>query len=380
MWECRIRGKLRITGIKSTNPVAVGKGMWVWSGDTITGTQPFTIDMKGMANTGNINLPVSYTNSGSTTDDGWNMVGNPYPSTIDWDDNANITKTGINNAIYIWNPDLGQFASYIGGVGTNGGSKNIASSQAFWVQATSAAASIQVTEACKTTDGGEFLKTNSLLTIEAVNNNGKDETVINFEANATTGFDAAYDALKIKTVTQGLPSISTVMQGSLDLSINQLMEQTIDIPLKVITTASGLHILNVSGVSNFSNASYIVLEDLYTGNIYDLNTVSSVTVYISNATQTARFLIKFGYNITEIEDIITERIIDKPIVWTANNQLLVKGNDIDKIMVRNVLGQLLFESTTEKTFNLNQLSTQTLIVIITHNNQITSSKIQYIKK
>ena len=49
-------------------------------------------------------------------------------------------------------------------------------------------------------------------------------------------------------------------------------------------------------------------------------------------------------------------------------------------MVRNVLGQLLFESTTEKTFNLDQLSTQTLIVIIIHNNQITSSKVQYIKK
>ena len=106
--------------------------------------------------------------------------------------------------------------------------------------------------------------------------------------------------------------------------------------------------------------------DLFTGNIYDLNTVSSVTVYISNTTQTPRFLIKFGYNITKIEEIVTERIIDKPIVWTANNQLLVKGNDIDKIMVRNVLGQLLFESTTEKTFNLNPLSTQTLIVIITH--------------
>ena len=308
------------------------------------------------------------------------MVGNPYPSTIDWDD-AGISKTSINNAIYIWNPDLGQFASYINGVGTNGGSKNIASSQAFWVQATSGSANIQVTEAAKTTDGGAFLKTSSLLNIEAVNSNGKDETVVNFEANATTGFDAAYDAYKMPTVTQGLPNISTVMQGNIDLSINQLMEQTIDIPLKVITTASGIHNLNISGVGNFTNASYIVLEDLFTGNIYDLNTVSSVTVLISDTTQVARFLIKFGYNITEVEDIVTGNSIEKPIVWSYDNQLLVKGSDIEKVTVRNILGQILFRASNEKkfSFNLSELSSQILIVEVNSSGISSSTKVNFIK-
>ncbi|PJA07394.1 MAG: hypothetical protein COX70_06900, partial [Flavobacteriales bacterium CG_4_10_14_0_2_um_filter_32_8] len=88
-----------------TNTVAVGQGVWVWSGDTIIGTQPFTIDVTGPANKGNISLPLTYTASAGIFDDGWNMVGNPYPSTLDWD-SPSITKTGINNAIYIFNPDL----------------------------------------------------------------------------------------------------------------------------------------------------------------------------------------------------------------------------------------------------------------------------------
>ncbi|PIZ05889.1 MAG: hypothetical protein COY57_04865, partial [Flavobacteriales bacterium CG_4_10_14_0_8_um_filter_32_5] len=97
-----------------SNVIGVGEGIWVWSGDTIIGTQPFNMNITGPPNVGNINLPISYTNSGLPADDGWNMVGNPYPSSIDWD-SPNITKNGVNNAIYIWNPDLEQFASYVGG-------------------------------------------------------------------------------------------------------------------------------------------------------------------------------------------------------------------------------------------------------------------------
>src|SRR5690606_32408647 len=44
-------------------------------------------DLRGVINAGNISpvtLPVSYTSSGSVSDDGWNLVGNPFPSTIDW--------------------------------------------------------------------------------------------------------------------------------------------------------------------------------------------------------------------------------------------------------------------------------------------------------
>lgn len=287
-----------VAATNTSNSLAVGEGLWVWSGDTITGTQPFTIDITGPANTGNINLPLSYTNSGFPADDGWNMVGNPYPSTMDWDD-LTISKTGINNAIYIWNPDLQQFASYVGGFGTNGGSKNIASSQAFWVQTTAVSASVQVTEASKTSIDGAFLKPGNPvpLIIDVTNSFGTDQTIINFEANATNNFDASFDALKMISVSLNLPAVYTLMLDSIELSINQLPEQEIDIPLKITSGLSGIHQIDFSGISNFSFAGCLMLEDLFTGSVYDLNNISSITTFIYDTTQTARFLIKFGARI-----------------------------------------------------------------------------------
>ncbi len=53
---------------------------------------------------------------------GWNLVGNPYPSPIDWDAASGWTKTNVDNATYR-HVNNATWASYVGGVGTNGGSQ-----------------------------------------------------------------------------------------------------------------------------------------------------------------------------------------------------------------------------------------------------------------
>ena len=302
-----------------TNTVAVGEGLWVWSGDTSTGTQPFSTDMIGPANTGNINLPVSYTNTGSPADDGWCMVGNPYPSSIDWE--TGVTRIAVDDAIYIWNPDLGQYASYVSGIGTNGGSNKIASSQAFWVHSTSPINSILVTEASKITDDAPFLKQSpTYLTIEAINAYGRDEAIVNFDVNASLGFDGSYDAYKIASVETYRPSVSTLIDNSVELSINQLPNQGVSIPLKVTSATAGPHQINFLGLSNYTNASCILLEDLFTGTVYDLTSIGSITVNISDTTNTPRFLIKFGAETTTIvSDLSCFGLTDGSIVITKNS-------------------------------------------------------------
>ncbi|MBL4593239.1 MAG: PKD domain-containing protein [Flavobacteriales bacterium] len=303
-----------------TNPMTIGVGYWVYSGDTSIGTQPFTIDITGPPNVGNINLPLTYTNSGMPTEDGWNMVGNPYPSTLDWD-SPNITKAGLYNAIYIWNPDLQQFASYSGGIGTNGGSRNIASSQAIWVQATSALASIQVTESSKTAIDGSFLKPSQVfpLRIKAQNSFGIDELAINFENSATNSFDENYDARKMTSVNTNLPIVSSITNG-VDFSINQLPTQEIDIPIKILTGVSGLHNIEIENVASFSNSTCLILEDLFTGAIYDLNTITSFTTYIYDSTTTARFLLHIGapYEVNVI-DVSCNGNTDAKVIYSKNS-------------------------------------------------------------
>jgi len=323
----------------ASNSMNIGQGFWVWSGDTITGTQPFTIDITGAPNVGTINIPLSFTNSGNA-DDGWNMAGNPYPSTLDWD-SPNITKTNINNAIYIWNPDNEQFASYVSGIGTNGGSRNIASSQGFWVQATGSGASIQVTENSKTTTNGTFLKQASSiapLRIKTQNAYGNDELVINFEANATANFDGVYDAEKIASSNIYLPKTSSILNG-LNYSINQINPQEINIPIKILTGITGTHIIRIENAYDFNPSSCLVLEDIFTGNSYNLSVVDSFSTVIYDTTQTARFLLHIGAPIdVNTIDISCFGNIDAKLVLTKNSSNpfdIIWRDDLNNIIASN---------------------------------------------
>ena len=69
-------------------------------------------DLRGPINSGNvtpISFPITYTSSGTLANDGWNLVGNPFPSTIDWNAASGWTKTNVETSIYI--TDNGSAAS-----------------------------------------------------------------------------------------------------------------------------------------------------------------------------------------------------------------------------------------------------------------------------
>lgn len=99
-----------------------------------------TSTLTGLLNSGTIALPVTYTaTSGGLAEDGWNFVGNPYPSPIDWDILAGWSKNNTQgNQISVYDPNKGTSGGYRvwnGSIGdlTNG---RIASGQGFWVKFT----------------------------------------------------------------------------------------------------------------------------------------------------------------------------------------------------------------------------------------------------
>jgi hypothetical protein len=80
-------------------------------------------------------FPVSLTASSfGLSNDGWNLVANPYPSAIDWEASS-WTKSGIENSVYWWNTEKQQFSSYVNGIGINGGSNVIPAAAGFFVKA-----------------------------------------------------------------------------------------------------------------------------------------------------------------------------------------------------------------------------------------------------
>ena len=95
-----------------------------------------TLDFEGILNQGPVTVPLAHTANGDATD-GFNLLGNPYASALDWN-SAAWTKTNITGQIWIYNPAGKQYAIFDGENGTNGGNQYIAPGQAFFVKVTGA--------------------------------------------------------------------------------------------------------------------------------------------------------------------------------------------------------------------------------------------------
>ena len=75
-------------------------------------TSGSTFDVSGIPNTGDININITNSGAGAAVYEGWNMVGNPYPSPISRDDI--ITANVADIQYYVASgPYQGSFAAYM---------------------------------------------------------------------------------------------------------------------------------------------------------------------------------------------------------------------------------------------------------------------------
>lgn len=283
----------------SAQSIQTSQGLYVWSGDTITGTQPFLVDLKGVPNQGDIVFPVTYTNTGNPNEDGWNLVGNPYPSTIDWD-SPNWTKTNIANALQILNPDSQQYATYVNGASTNGGSRYIASQQAFWIYANGASPSLVAKESVKSAVDQPFFKANEIspgMNIKVSGNNMSDECVLRHVEGTTQNFDSEFDAYKLYGSAGNYPYISVLNDLNQEFSVQTFDKQFEEwsVPLKVIVFQSGIYNLEFFNVQEL-DVPCLNLEDTYTGQVYAVEENQPISINLSDTTTQARFILHVGRN------------------------------------------------------------------------------------
>lgn len=120
---------------------------------------PVTINVVGREFEGDgthFSWPVTYT---AEADTGWNLIGNPFAATLNWDASG-WTKTDIDNVIYVWDASANSgFGGYKEWNGTSGSMGNglIKPFQAFWVKANSETVELEAPLTAKTT-GGTFYK------------------------------------------------------------------------------------------------------------------------------------------------------------------------------------------------------------------------------
>ena len=216
----------------------------------------------------------------------WNLLGNPYPSGLDWD--AVTLPAGVNNGVYFWDESAAQYASYVNGVGTNGGTNEIPPTQGFFVEATGAA-TLTFDNTMRIHSVAPYYKeeVNDVVKLQVSANGYTDETAIRFVEGTNLSWDKAYDAKKLKSTGEGIPSLYTTSAG-LELSINTQPAADL-VPMAFSCDQSGTYTIEATETSDFAN---VVLEDTYTGVETDLLIDSYTFDYVAGSDPN-RFIVHF---------------------------------------------------------------------------------------
>jgi hypothetical protein len=239
---------------------------------SVTGTSG-TVDFTGVVNTGSQSINLTRT-AGKT---GFNLVGNPYPSYLDW--NA-VTKTNISNTMWFRTKEGGVYKFYTyntidgaGGIGVPASvTRYIPPMQAFWVRVnTVGTGSITLDNNMRSHKdvSGNIMKAPSqtpqqLLRLQVSNGTNTDETVVYFNANASDNFDK-FDAQKRTNGEPSVPEIFTQV-GTEQLVINGMnqVKYNTEIPIGFSTlTAANNNSLSISAneMTNFETGTRVILID-----------------------------------------------------------------------------------------------------------------------
>lgn len=241
------------------------------------------IDMEGSFKRGEHVWELSNTQgNGSQGNVGWHLIGNPYPSAIDWANTDGWSKTGITGAVYAFDPAQGQYSSYNNGVSTGQLNGQVASFQAFWVKANGNNATLTINEKAKTSNNGTFFRSTSTDTKTLIRIRLKtdsptisDEAVIGFHEGSLNEFDPELDALKMFAADANLPNLALVPDSTLNESYSIAM-----VPIPVEDAIYELLIkpgnktsftLENTMVDSFDNDICLVLEDRETQSMHPFN-------------------------------------------------------------------------------------------------------------
>lgn len=256
------------------------------------------------------------------------LIPNPYPSAIDWEA-VDLTDTGLNPTIWLFNSNTGNYESYNDGAGL--GQQYIPVGQAVFVEAASADPSLTFTNAHRThNQGNGFYKSGDelakdLLKIAVSANNSSDATFIRFREQANNAYNGFDDATKLKGFS-GAPQLFTHATDGKALSINTLAtsQETVIVPLSFELDASGEAVLSFEYLETFEPEVEIYLEDLLTDQMINIRETGYYTFSHEVENDPLRFNLHF-MGVTAVQDLRASENHFK--IWTNENQLYILPTD-----------------------------------------------------
>ncbi len=299
-------------------PLAPMKGYDVWVNNTCTKS------FSGTLNTGtqSYNVTRSWMDSVSAYD-GWNIVGNPYPSGLDA---SLLTYSGVETAAYFWNPTgSGNFRVWVPGGGETH-SKYVPPMQGFYVHCNSATnaspiqntGSVGFSNAARTHTLSEpFWKstetTPDLLRITATGtlNGYSDELSVYFNPERNDTYEPGFDAYKMQGNADA-PQIYTKIEDQ-RVTVNALSftGRNAAVPMGFYINTAGQYLLHASEIESFPQNVSISLEDLKLGTTQDLRTSADYSFTYTPGDNPDRFVLHFvnpTFGIDEVQNSVPVKI------------------------------------------------------------------------
>jgi len=273
----------------------------------------------GTLNTGDINIDVSNSSYGIESD-GWNLIGNPYPSGIEADEFIYANSSVINGTLYFWDDDNSGGDDYdtddyacwnlAGAIGTGSGTSSgtgthvpngiVASGQGFFVKKTEPGIEALIFQNDMRTFGStSFFKTtnlNSSLRLCLTNKSLKlyNEILLAFVNGASDEFDNLYDAIKLKG-NKSIAFYSLLNKQELAIqSFTQATGRSIPrkiIPLGFVVNKSSDYTISFIQKENFHQNTKIYLADFKLKKVVDLGIQNDYIFYTDSGIYNDRFKI-----------------------------------------------------------------------------------------
>jgi hypothetical protein len=312
-----------------TAPLAKGRGYSLFF------TTPTILDFTGTYDHTYVHT-VTLDNSNTNA----KFVGNPYPTSIDWD-GSGWTKTNINGAIYYWEGLSGQYISYNGGVGTTAGGKTadsyIPSVNGFWVQTTGTGGTATVSfsrSACSSIDK-LFYRTYSNSIIQSLTlSNGvvSDEAILRMDEGITSLFESDVDAYKYMNSGTTAANISSLFPDAQKSVINSFAIPSSDtiLPLDVRVKVNGVYTFTLANKGVTNNVVETYLYDALSQTSIKLNEGESVSLTLSTTDSPDRFSLQYKKLILPppVNPITTGVMGEKTspyMVYAYENIVVIKG-------------------------------------------------------
>ena len=335
----------------------------------------------GVPNNGTINKAITYNGSAPY---GYNMIGNPYPSTIDADDFITINTSKIESSLYFWrkiNGDTGSaYAVYnsLGATATpSSASPNgtIQVGQGFFVKAKSNS-TISFTNAMRVANNdNQFFRTNQVqkdrIWLNLTNGSGVfSQTLIGYLEEGSQGVDS-YDAKYINDSPIALTS--KINNEEYTIQSRPAFDSTDVVALNFKTDVDGDYTIALDHFDGvFTTEQAIYLKDNTTGNETDLK-VGSYTFAATAGIDNARISLKYQRTLNVDAPEFNQNNVR---VYINNGTLYVNSGTsvINTIKVYDIQGRLIaqqknLKSTSATIHNLKATNQVLIVKIIDENSK-----------